>query len=186
MAIFSLQEVKTEQVKNVANNNFESWPESATYGYYAGGRIPGTISTITRLDFSNGTANNPGKNLPAIRDSSASVFNNSYGYFGGGSGTFPSYFNTITRIDFSTENVSLPGNNLPSSRSYLAAVSSSSYGYFGGSGAPITESTISRLDLSNETVSNPNKNFSTVDLSLLVHQINLMDIFLVVMDSQHD
>ena len=37
MAIFSLNEVRTEQIKNVANDNFDSCPESATYGFFGGG-----------------------------------------------------------------------------------------------------------------------------------------------------
>ena len=63
MAIFSLNKVKIEQIKNVENNNFASWPESATYGYFGGGSPPIT-NLISRLDFSNETASDPGKNLP--------------------------------------------------------------------------------------------------------------------------
>ena len=161
MAIFSLQEVKTEQVKNVANNNFESWPESATYGYYGGGQPPLTC-TISRLDFSNETVSDPGKNLPVALSSAGGVQSNVYGYFGGGE--LPNVISTVTRLDFSTENVSDPGNNLPSGIFYSAVISNNSYGYFaGGKLVPPASSgnqtsAITRLDFSNETVSDPGQN----------------------------
>jgi len=34
--VFGLRKVYKKQVENVDNNNFASWPESATYGYIAG------------------------------------------------------------------------------------------------------------------------------------------------------
>ena len=143
---------------------------SKTYGYFAGGSP--AVNTITRLEFSNETVSNPGKNLPTGRSSLAATSSSSYGYFGGG--FTPSYINTISRLDFSNETVSDPGKNLPTARSALAATSSSSYGYFGGGESPnptppptfIRLNTISRLDFSNETVSNPGKNLPTVRLSL--------------------
>ena len=180
MAIFSLNKVKIEQIKNVENNNFASWPESATYGYFGGGQVSLTLitCTITRLDFSNETVSNPGKNLPTGRSSLAATSSSSYGYFGGG--FTPSYINTISRLDFSNETVSDPGKNLPTARSALAGTSSSSYGYFGGGESPnptppptfIRLNTISRLDFSNETVSDPGKNLPTVRLSLAATSSN--------------
>jgi hypothetical protein len=165
MAVFSLQEVKKLQVQNVTDNNFASWPESATRGYYGGGITPPStaINTITRLDFPNETISNPGNNLPTARSGLAAVSNASYGYFGGG-GPGPGYLCTITRLDFSNETVSNPGNNLPTSRSDLAATSSSSYGYYaGGFYTPptIRINTITRLDFSNETTSDPGNNLPT-------------------------
>jgi len=38
--IFGLDRVYKKQVQNVKNDNFESWPESATYGYFGGGCTP--------------------------------------------------------------------------------------------------------------------------------------------------
>ena len=73
MAIFSLNEVRTEQIKNIANDNFESWPESATYGYFGGGFS--AISTVDRIDFSNETTSAPGYNLTQDRDGLAAVSN---------------------------------------------------------------------------------------------------------------
>jgi hypothetical protein len=139
---------------------------SKSYGYFGGGSTPTYICTITRLDFSNETVSNPGKNLPTSRGSLAAVSSNYYGYFGGG--FTPPYICTITRLDFSNEIVSNPGKNLPTVRT-TAAVSSSSYGYFGGGffTPPTTYiCTITRLDFSNETVSNPGNNLPTSRSSL--------------------
>ena len=129
MAIFSLNEVRTEQIKNIANDNFESWPESATYGYFAGGINPAVspsyVATVDRIDFLNETASLPGNNLPSGRKEIGTVSSSSYGYFGGGrdpSGS-PTFVDTVDRLDFSNETTSAPGNNLPQARSDLAAVS---------------------------------------------------------------
>jgi hypothetical protein len=163
---FGLNSVYEKQVTNVESNNFASWPESGTYGYFGGGGNPTRVSTITRLDFSNETVSAPGKNLPSVRDGAATVSSSSYGYFGGGYS--PPFINTITRLDFSNENISNPGKDLPTSRTGLSAVSSNSYGYFGGGYTPplVFLNTITRLDFSNETVSNPGKNLLILRQSL--------------------
>ena len=132
-----------------------------SYGYFGGGNISTTTfySTITRLDFSNETVSDPGKNLPSQKTQEAGVSNNYYGYFVGGAVGPPlyTYFSTITRLDFSTETVSDPGNNLPTARySAAGSVSSNSCAYFVGGWTP-TSITV-RLDFSNETVSFPGKN----------------------------
>jgi hypothetical protein len=158
--VFSLRKVYIKQYQNVDNRNFASWPESAIYGYYGGGQSPSIRCSITRLDFSNETVSDPGKNLPTARYSLAATSSSSYGYFGGGFS--PPYINTITRLDFSNETVSNPGKNLPNARQELAATSSSSYGYFGGGYSPPFINTITRLDFSNETVSDPGNNLPTV------------------------
>jgi hypothetical protein len=163
--VFGLNTVYDKQVENVLNNNFVSWPESATYGYFGGTQDPGGAGAgniISRLDFSNETCSNPGKNLPSARGLMGSISGSSYGYFGGGN-VKGDIISTITRLDFSNETISNPGNNLPSVRTRLAAVSNSSYGYFGGSEPtdnpiPVVISTISRLDFSNETVSDLTNN----------------------------
>jgi hypothetical protein len=157
MPIFSLNEVRTEQVKNIANDNFESWPESATYGYFGGGYAPPImVCTIDRLDFSNETTSLPGNGLSQARQNLAAVSSSSYGYFGGGYVPAPPFVCTIDRLDFSNETLSLPGNNLPQGRNVLAVVSSSSYGYFGGGRVGlIISNTIDRLDFSSETFSAP-------------------------------
>ena len=37
--VFGLTSIYERQVENIANDNFESWPESATYGYFGGGLV---------------------------------------------------------------------------------------------------------------------------------------------------
>jgi len=162
--VFGLRKVYKKQVQNVTDNNFASWPEGATRGYYGGGQTPSTINTITRLDFSNETVSDPGNNLPTARYSLAATSSSSYGYFGGGYTT--TYINTITRLDFTNETVSDPGNNLPRERYSFASTSNNSYGYFGAGdqfvGPNIQRTnTITRLDFTNETVSNPGNNLPT-------------------------
>jgi hypothetical protein len=161
--VFGLNTVSKKQIENVVNNNFESWPEGATYGYFAGGF---SFSTISRLDFFNETVSDPGNNLLSTIGGLAAISSNSYGYYGGGIDPTPSSINTISRLDFSNETVSDPGNNLPTSRSALAATSSNSYGYFGGGDAPPIINTITRLDFSNETVSDPGNNLPTARSNL--------------------
>ena len=50
--IFGLDRVYKKQVQNIKDDNFESWPESATYGYFAGGFVNpgGQVNTVDRLD----------------------------------------------------------------------------------------------------------------------------------------
>jgi len=157
--IFGLDRVYKKQVQNIKDDNFESWPESATYGYFGFGltaESPPYVGTIDRIDFSNETTSAPGNNISQARYGLAAVSSSSYGYFGGGldPAVSPSYSDTIDRIDFSNETTSAPGENLPQGRVVLAATSSSSYGYFGGGFAPPTVvNTIDRIDFSNETTS---------------------------------
>ena len=156
--VFSLRKVYKKQVQNVTDNNFASWPEGSTYGYYVGGTSP-TIATIARLDFFNETASNPGNNYPSPIRGAAATSNNFYAYIAGGLSAV--YGCLVRRLDFSNETISAPGNNLPSSRGYIAATSSDPYGYYAGGGfspPPTYFNTITRLDFSNETISNPGKN----------------------------
>jgi hypothetical protein len=159
--VFGLKKVYRKQYENVVNKNFSSWPESSTYGYFAGGVI---VSTIIRLDFSNETINNPGKNLPSARFSIAATSSISYGYFYGGSFPGGAHISTISRLDFSNETVSDPGNNLSPARGRMAAISSGSYGYLGGGSfpSPVSLSTITRFDFFSETLSNPGKNLPSI------------------------
>ena len=119
--VFGLTSIYERQVENIDNNNFESWPESATYGYFCGGSANGldAVDTISRLDLFTEATSEPGNNLPEGRSRLAACSSNSYGYFGGGNGPTE----TVERIDFSSETFSVPGNNLPQARRQLAALS---------------------------------------------------------------
>ena len=160
--IFGLDRVYKKQVQNVKNDNFESWPESATYGYFGGGyapSVPGRVCTIDRIDFSSETTSAPGTGLPQVRNDLAAVSNSSYGYFGGGYGPWPPGITevlcTIDRLDFSNETISTPGKELTQYRRLLAGASSNSYGYFASGFVSDRVCTIDRLDFSNETISTP-------------------------------
>jgi len=155
MAVFSLQEVKKLQVQNVDNNNFASWPEGATRGYYGGGYNPsGSQSNFLRIDFNTETVNFTPNILPEQVTFSGSVSNpnGTYGYLAG-SQVFSSC--RIRRLDFSNETVSQPGYDLPQYKCSSTGLQSDSYGYFGGGyDAPNTYfSTIVKLDFSNDTTS---------------------------------
>ena len=94
--VFGLKKVYTRQ-------RVDNWPESANYGYFAGGFAPPYVCTIDRIDFSSETVSLPGPSLTQARSSLAAVSNSNYGYFAGGEA--PPYVCTIDRIDFSSETV---------------------------------------------------------------------------------
>jgi hypothetical protein len=146
------------------------------FGYFSGGfqpgGVPGVSNRVSRLDFSNDTWNDPGKNLPVTRYNHTGVSapqNYNRGYFATGE-TFtspspgPSYLTTVTRIEYSSETVSDPGINLPMRSVGTSGVKTNSYGYFAGGITPVnlpvpTQSQvfshIARLDFSNESVTVP-------------------------------
>jgi len=163
--IFGLDRVYKKQVQNVTNDNFDSWPESAIYGYFVAGIDPAVspayVDTVDRIDFSNETRSLPGNDLPSGRKDFAATQSSSYGYFGGGyDGS--AHINTINRLDFSNETFSAPGNNLSQVRQALGGTQSSSYGYFGGGSNPAVSpayvGTVDRIDFSSETLSSPGNN----------------------------
>ena len=150
--VFGLTSIYDRQVENIENDNFESWPENALYGYYCGGyQQSGFTDRVERIDFSNEIVSAPGNELSVARRKAAAVSTSSYGYFA--FGYAPGVTNTVDRLDFSSETCSLPGKNIPQSRRLLAAVSNESYGYFGGGFAPPYVATVDRIDFSNETFS---------------------------------
>ena len=119
--VFGLNKVYKRQYQNIKDDNFESWPESATYGYFGGGESPPYACTIDRIDFSNETTSVPGTGLSQARERLAAVSSNSYGYFGGGNA--PPFVDKIDRIDFSNETTSPVTATLSQARRSLAAVS---------------------------------------------------------------
>ena len=74
--VFGLNRVYEQQVRNVENRNFASWPEGGLYGYFGGGTTSSVnFSTIDRLDFSTETVTTPGPKLSQARASLAAVSN---------------------------------------------------------------------------------------------------------------
>ena len=163
MAVFSLQEVKKLQVQNVTDNNFASWTESATRGYYVGGTDP-TIATIARLDFTNETVSDPGNDLPFAKEHITAVSDGAsvtrangygtYGYYAAGYQAPGPNVAVVDRLDITNYTTSALSVSLSSATAYLAATSSNSYGYFGGGNF----ATIDRLDFTNESMSGPGNN----------------------------
>jgi len=167
MPVFSLEEARALQVKNISQNTFKYWPESAVYGYFIGGGIPPflVVSTVNRLEFSTDVISLPGKNLPTVAPldggfsnmDSFSNPNSSYGYLAGGSQGVPTSC-VIRRLDFSNETLSLPAKNLPTVRITSRGINNNSYGYVVGGFVPaVYVCSIVRLDFSNETISLPGK-----------------------------
>jgi len=151
--VFGLNAVYDRQVENITNNNFTSWPETNSYGYYAGGSP--NISTISKIDFASETVTNPA-NLPTGWSDAAAASNGLYGYFAGG--YIPSFIasDNIFKFDFSDETVSI-AKYLPGGTVDMGSVSSSSYGYVAGGFIPSLpasnryRSEIYRLDFSTST-----------------------------------
>ena len=169
--IFSLNRVYKKQVKNINDNNFDSWLRGAAYGYFGGGYTPPRVDTVDRIDFSNETTSAPGINLTQARYNLAACSSSSYGYFACGQNPplEPDYVATVDRIDFSNETTSAPGYNLTQGRTGLAAVSSSSYGYFAGgffNPPPTYSNRMNRIDFSNETTSAPGYDLTQAKVGL--------------------
>ena len=155
--VFSLNRVYKKQFQNVNDGNFESWPESATYGYFGGGRSQAAaeLSNISRLDYQVEVFSNPGNsNFTLASRGRGSVQTNLYGFYAGGF-DFPSTtYSQVERLDFSTEVVSDPGTKLPEIKQSMGSFENHSYGYFtGGRRLPDANyrSSIDRLDFTTET-----------------------------------
>ena len=151
--VFGLNSIYDRQVENVDNNNFESWPESATYGYFGGGDDGTDLSTINRLDYQVEVVSDPGNSKISVSArNGGSVQTSLYGFYVGGRRESPQlYYSQVDRLDFSTEVVSDPGTNLPSNRSAMGSCENNSYGYFAGGRNPAFKSNIDRIDFITET-----------------------------------
>ena len=124
------------------------------YGYIAGGAGNPTVSSVSRIDYSNDTPTATAKGpLSTVRRDHAGTGNASYGYFGAGS-TYPGppRVSTVDRIDYSsdTDTAAVKG---PLSREdqKVSAVGNASYGYWAGGYPGGNVSTIDRLDFSSDT-----------------------------------
>ena len=158
--VFSLLEVRSEQVKNVADSNFASWPEGATYGYFVGGNNSGAVNTVDKIDFFGDIVSST-ITYPTNLQESSTISTGVYGYFiGGNTGGVPNT-STINRLDFSNETFSLPGKNLPAAANFLTTVSNNYYGYIGGN-----QNTITRLDFITENVTNISSTFPVAKSNL--------------------
>ena len=94
---------------------------SKSYGYFAGGSVPGGCCTIDRIDFTTEVVStNPGQ-LTQARNGLTGSYNSDYGYFTGGV-TPLANTTTIDRLDFAADTVSLPSQSLTQARTALTGL----------------------------------------------------------------
>ena len=134
-------------------------PQGADTGYFAGGFDPSASSQVSRIDYSNDTADaSPKGPLTLERGWLMGTGNATHGYFAAGNNGGTRY-SRIDRIDYSNDlaNASVRGDyNNPSNQG--AATGTVNFGYFAGGGiGPF--STIGRLDYSNDTVDTDDRSF---------------------------
>jgi hypothetical protein len=129
----------------------------ANYGWFGGGSVPATVSTVDRIDFSNDSATASVRGpLSAAKYGVAATGNSNYGWFGGGA-FFPggTVYSTVDRIDFSNDSSTASQRGpLTLARFGPIATGNSNYGWFGGGSitAPIAAySTVDRIDFSNDS-----------------------------------
>ena len=137
--------IPTENIVNYAQGTYAT----PHFGYFTGG-LPGPLSSVDRVDYSNDTATvSPKGPLSAIKYAHAATGNSDFGYFGGGfSGSSKS---SVDRIDYSNDIATAVAKGpLSSARHHLGATGNSDFGYFGG-GAPLHQTTVDRIDYSNDT-----------------------------------
>jgi hypothetical protein len=126
-----------------------------TFGWWAAGKTPGTVSTVDRTNFSNDTVAAVARSLlSSARYSGAGTSNTDYGWFGGGYAAGAG-ISTIDRLDYSNDSATATVRG-PLERSAMntAAHGNSNYGWFAG-GGPTSggfSSYVSRIIYSSDTV----------------------------------
>jgi len=133
-----------------------------SYGYVGGGfhmgGSPPSISTISRIDYSNDTATAPAiANLSNFRMYGDSASNLNYGYFIGGRPQGSPPVATVDRFDFSSDTTNAsPHTQLPHSGATdenLAATGNGNFAYIYPSSPSFTNGALQKIDYSNDTAS---------------------------------
>ena len=166
--IYRVSYANDTQFTNVSDLDEETYEGAAVStrykAYVAGGREGNNLlNNISKLNFSNETASTAiTANLYQARTFLDGTSNDSYGYFGGGTGipvSVPAIMSTVDRLDFSSDTSNTVNKgSLLEDRSYgLAACGNRYYGYFGGGYTEpgIYHSFISRVDYASDTTNNP-------------------------------
>ena len=133
-----------------------------SYGYVGGGfhmgGSPPSISTISRIDYSNDTATAPAiATLSNFRMYGDSASNLNYGYFIGGRPQGSPPVNTVDRFDFSSDTTNasphtqLSNNN--NTDENLAATGNGNFAYIYQSYPAYTNGALHKIDYSNDTAS---------------------------------
>lgn len=157
MAVFSLNEVRSLQVKN-KNTNFTSWPEfleksNVVENYVFLG------SNVSKYTFTTDTVSLPGNQIAAwtvVNSSQGTVHAN---YLGAGVGYLSGNPSLVQKFDVTNEtNTSLPGA-IPSSESAYGSSMSlthspTAFYAHGGFNPPLGKTNINRMPFSDETIVN--------------------------------
>lgn len=164
MPVFSLEEVKALQVKNISQDNLKYFSEEPIFGYVIGGYAPPASTqqnTLIKTSLADETSLVSTTNL-GTRTNTSAVFNNQYAYYNRG---FPQANGCyLNRLDFSSDVASEYSSTsfLGPSRFNLSAVSGNNYGWFGGGAIQpvpwVVYSTIARVDFSTAVMSLPGVN----------------------------
>ena len=132
--------------------------DSSTYGWFAGGSLPGATSTIDRITFATDTATATARGpLGTALFGQGATGTSSYGWFMGGFSPSAGYVTTIQRIDYANDSAtaSIRGNLLTGLyRSVGAVTDGSTYGWLGaGRAASPTNSvsTVQRITYATDT-----------------------------------
>jgi hypothetical protein len=159
MAVFSLQEVKSLQVKDVSNNNYANWPEigfSPLRGYLAGGSgsssslNSGNTCVIQRIDYSVDVSAIFPSTLSTRRARFGSWATPSYAWF---QGDQTNGHSSQDRLDYSTETMSQPGRISPSNAGWglFGTAQTPSIGYMAGGQSTAYKSGVVKFTFSTET-----------------------------------
>ena len=139
----------------LTQTNYNTVPESVSYGYYAGGT--GSASTVERLDNATETFSSPTNKRQVTNNSIGNGAENSqYGYYFGGYSS--SSTSTIEKLDFTSEVFGVSISNLTVSNNRTASAYTNDYAYvFGNYLPPITspyttKTSIDRFEYINETI----------------------------------
>ena len=133
-----------------------------SYGYVGGGfhmgGNPPSISTISRIDYSNDTATAPAiANLSNFRMYGDSASNLNYGYFIGGRPQGSPSVNTVDRFDFSSDTTNASPHtqlsNTNNTDENLAATGNGNFAYIYQSYPAYTNGALHKIDYSNDTAS---------------------------------
>jgi len=123
---------------------------SANYSWWAGGNVPGVVTTIDRIDFSNDSANAIARGSLVANHGQAltGTSNYNYGWFIGGAPTR----STMSRIDFANDGQTTVARGfLLVGRQNVAGAGNANYGWAAGGATPTYVSSVERIDYSNDT-----------------------------------
>jgi hypothetical protein len=135
---------------------------NSNYGWFGGGYtgpgVPGFLTTVDRIDFSNDspstTTRGPLNSSPTYgqgKQGLAATGNFNYGWFAGGGDAATPILNVVDRIDFSNDTTTASSRGLLLvAKNRMGAAGNSNYGWFGG-GNPGPLASVDRIDFSNDS-----------------------------------